>query len=82
LRSAMWITIAAAIGNSRWRKLTRRHRRSRLEKTASELTVLEKAVEGALKSCEAEDRLLLRPYYLDGRTLLQIAGYFTFTRQR
>lgn len=44
------------------------------EKTASELTVLEKAVDGALKSCEAEDRLLLAAYYLDGRTLLQIAG--------
>jgi RNA polymerase sigma-70 factor (ECF subfamily) len=43
------------------------------EKAASELTVLEKAVEGALKSCESEDRLLLAAYYLDGRTLLQIA---------
>ena len=41
--------------------------------TATELTVLEKAVEGALKSCEAEERLLLAAYYLDGRTLLQIA---------
>ena len=43
------------------------------EPAAAELTVLEKAIEGALKSCEAEDRLLLAAYYLDGRTLLQIA---------
>jgi RNA polymerase sigma-70 factor (ECF subfamily) len=43
------------------------------DKSATELTVLEKAVEGALKSCKAEDRLLLAAYYLDGRTLLQIA---------
>ena len=43
------------------------------EKPASELTVLEKAVEGALRNCEAEDRLLLAAYYLDERTLLQIA---------
>jgi RNA polymerase sigma-70 factor (ECF subfamily) len=42
------------------------------EKTATELTLLEKAVEGALESCEVEDRLLLAAYYLDGRTLLQI----------
>jgi RNA polymerase sigma-70 factor (ECF subfamily) len=34
---------------------------------------LEQAVEGALNSCEAEDRLLLAAYYLDGRTLLEIA---------
>lgn len=44
-----------------------------VEKTAGELTMLEKAVESALKSCEAEERLLLAAYYLDGRTLLQIA---------
>lgn len=44
-----------------------------VEKSAAELTVLEKAVEGALKSCEAEDRLLLAAYYLDGRTLHEIA---------
>jgi RNA polymerase sigma-70 factor (ECF subfamily) len=44
-----------------------------VEKPAAELTVLETAVEGALKSCEAEDRLVLAAYYLDGRTLLQIA---------
>ena len=43
------------------------------EKTATELTVLEKAVEEALKSCEADDRLLLAGYYLDGLTLRQIA---------
>ena len=42
-------------------------------KTAGELTVLEKALEGALKSCEAEERLLLAAYYLDGRTLLEIS---------
>jgi RNA polymerase sigma-70 factor (ECF subfamily) len=43
------------------------------EMAAAELTVLEKAVEGALNSCEGEDRLLLAAYYLDGRTLLEIA---------
>ena len=40
---------------------------------ASELTVLEKAVERALRNCEAEDRLVLAAHYLDERTLLQIA---------
>jgi RNA polymerase sigma-70 factor (ECF subfamily) len=44
------------------------------EKPASELSVLEMAVESALRNCEAEDRLLLAAYYLDERTLLQIAG--------
>lgn len=44
-----------------------------VEKTAVELTVLEQAVEGALKGCAAEERLLLAAYYLDGRTLLEIA---------
>jgi RNA polymerase sigma-70 factor (ECF subfamily) len=63
----------------------RRHREQPLEefdaptveaegqKAATELTVLENAVKVALKCCEAEDRLLLAAYYLDGRTLLQIA---------
>jgi RNA polymerase sigma-70 factor (ECF subfamily) len=41
-----------------------------------ELTVLEKAVEGALRVCKAEDRLLLAAYYLDRRTLQQIAQVF------
>jgi RNA polymerase sigma-70 factor (ECF subfamily) len=43
------------------------------ERPSGELTVLEKAVEGALQGCDAEDRLLLAAYYLDERTLLQIA---------
>ena len=43
------------------------------ETAAVELTELEQAVEGALKSCEGEDRLMLAAYYLDGRTLLEIA---------
>jgi RNA polymerase sigma-70 factor (ECF subfamily) len=43
------------------------------EKPATELTVLEKAIEGALERCDAEERLMLASYYLDGRTLLQIA---------
>lgn len=63
----------------------RRHREEPLEemdapapegeagKTAAELTVLERAVEAALKGCAAEERLLLAAYYLDGRTLLEIA---------
>jgi RNA polymerase sigma-70 factor (ECF subfamily) len=38
-----------------------------------QLSMLEKAVERAFDSCEAEDRLLLSAYYLDGRTLLEIA---------
>ena len=42
-------------------------------KPASELSVLEKAVEGALERCDAEERLMLASYYLDERTLLQIA---------
>ena len=43
------------------------------EKPASELTLLEKAVEGALRECEAEERFVLATYYLDERTLKQIA---------
>jgi len=43
------------------------------EKPAAMLTTLEKAVEGALSSAEAEDRLLLAAYFLDGRTLHEIA---------
>ena len=43
------------------------------EKPAAELTVLEKAVEGALRGCEAEERFVLASYYLDERTLKQIA---------
>jgi RNA polymerase sigma-70 factor, ECF subfamily len=43
------------------------------EKPGGELTDLAKAVEGALRSRQAEDRFLLAAYYLDKRTLLQIA---------
>lgn len=43
------------------------------QKPAAELTVLEKAVEGALKRCDSEDRFVLAAYYLDERTLQQIA---------
>ena len=43
------------------------------EKPAAMLTTLEKAVDGALSSAEAEDRLLLAAYFLDGRTLHEIA---------
>jgi RNA polymerase sigma-70 factor, ECF subfamily len=43
------------------------------EKPAAELSVVERAVEGALQRCDAEERLLLAAYYLDERTLLQIA---------
>ncbi len=43
------------------------------EKPAATFTALEKAVEGALGSAEAEDRLLLAAYFLDERTLLEIA---------
>ncbi len=43
-----------------------------LERPAAEVSVLEKAVEGAMLRCEAEDRLVLAAYYLDERTLLQI----------
>lgn len=41
--------------------------------TSKQLTALERAVEAALLGCAAEDRLLLASYYLDGRTLLEIA---------
>ena len=44
-----------------------------VEKPAVELSALEKAVEGALRSCEAEERFVLAAYYLDERTLMQIA---------
>ena len=44
-----------------------------MEKPAVELTVLEKAVEGALRGCEVEERFMLASYYLDERTLKQIA---------
>ena len=70
----------------------RRHREEPLEefeipaaeaemrRASAELTVLEKAVEVALKGCEAEERLLLAAYYLDGRTLLQIARVLACAR--
>jgi len=38
------------------------------------LTQLEKAIERALLSCDAEDRFILAAYYLDERTLLDIGG--------
>jgi RNA polymerase sigma-70 factor, ECF subfamily len=37
------------------------------------MTQLEKAIEAALGSCDGEERLILTAYYLDGRTLLEIA---------
>jgi RNA polymerase sigma-70 factor (ECF subfamily) len=43
------------------------------QKPAAELTVLEKVVEGALQCCDVEERFVLAAYYLDERTLLQIA---------
>jgi RNA polymerase sigma-70 factor (ECF subfamily) len=43
------------------------------ENSASELTVLARAIETALGARQAEERFLLSAYYLDGRTLLQIA---------
>ena len=43
------------------------------DKPAGELTVLGKAIEDALRRRDAEDRLLLAAYYLDKRTLSQIA---------
>ena len=43
------------------------------QRPATGLTLLEKAVEGALKRCDAEERFVLAAYYLDERTLLQIA---------
>lgn len=41
--------------------------------TSKALTLLEKAVEETLQGCGAEERVLLAAYYLDGRTLLEIA---------
>jgi RNA polymerase sigma-70 factor, ECF subfamily len=41
---------------------------------ATELSQLERAIEEALQQRDAEERFLLAAYYLDGQTLLQIAG--------
>lgn len=41
--------------------------------TTAEIHLLGQAIEGALKERPNEDRFLLASYYLDGRTLLQIA---------
>jgi RNA polymerase sigma-70 factor, ECF subfamily len=41
---------------------------------ATPLPMLAQAVEGALQSVDAEERFLLAAYYLDERTLAQIAG--------
>ncbi len=43
------------------------------ETPATELSQLERAIEGALEERDAEERFLLAAYYLDGQTLLQIA---------
>lgn len=43
------------------------------EKPSGEITTLGKAIEEALGRQEAEERFLLAAYYLDGRTLLEIA---------
>jgi RNA polymerase sigma-70 factor (ECF subfamily) len=44
------------------------------EQPAGQLSLLEAAIEDALRKREAEHRFLLAAYYLDGRTLKQIAG--------
>jgi len=44
-----------------------------LQKPAAEVLLLSKAVEEALSQLAAEERFLLAAYYLDGRTLLEIA---------
>jgi len=43
------------------------------ETPAAELSQLQRAIEQALRECDAEERFLLAAYYLDGQTLLQIA---------
>jgi RNA polymerase sigma-70 factor (ECF subfamily) len=43
------------------------------ETPAQELSLLEEAIEKALRERDAEERFLLAAYYLDGQTLLQIA---------
>ena len=43
------------------------------ETPAQELSLLERAIEKALRECNTEERFLLAAYYLDGQTLLQIA---------
>ncbi len=40
---------------------------------AAELAALVKAIEEALRACDAEERFLLAAYYLDGQTLLQMS---------
>ncbi len=44
------------------------------DKPATPLPVLAQAVEGGLQGVDAEERFLLAAYYLDQRTLAQIAG--------
>jgi RNA polymerase sigma-70 factor (ECF subfamily) len=43
------------------------------QKPAAELLLLSKAIEEALRQLAAEERFLLAAYFLDGRTLLEIA---------
>ena len=52
------------------------------EQPARELSLLERAIEEALESAEAEDRFLLAAYYLDGQTLKQIAACSACTKPR
>ena len=46
---------------------------SEVASPAKELTQLENALEAAIGGCSGEERLILSAYYLDGRTLLEIA---------
>lgn len=46
---------------------------SESQQPAAELMLLSKAIEEALRRLAAEERFLLAAYYLDGRTLLEIA---------
>ena len=66
----------------RWRSLILRRRRQRLRNPAAELTVLEKAVEGALKSCEAEDGCCLRLIIWMGERCARLRGCCMCMRQR
>ena len=47
---------------------------SEILRPRAELTQLENAVVAALGGIEVDERFLLASYYLDGRTLAQIAG--------
>jgi len=78
-----WLrTVVAQRHVDRWRKNRREEPLAEFDAAAPEAvesapanvgTQLESAVGAAIESCDAEERLILTAYYLDGKTLLEIA---------